>query len=366
MREDHFVLTKRNNGYYYYYVYRWHKRIFRSTGEKVKSRAIEFVLKRIREEDLLGEKEYIRPKTLEEFCRPFFIWDTCPIVQDKLLRGGHYSKTLCDTNRRRIDKYIIPALGKKLLPELTTAHVKTFQRGLINSGQIKAGTANAIFSILKQILNEAVEQALIQKNPCSGVGRVYGVKEDRGCYTLQQVKDLFALTWEDDMVKLACRLAAVTGMRSGEIRALTKDRIREDYIVCDRSYSDKEGLKSTKSRKTRIIPIPEDIRRELLAIPRAGEFIFSYDNGVNPCSKYVFIDKLHDKLSELGIDWREEKLGFHSFRHFFNTQLISGNVNLEKVQSVVGHSSIKMTENYLHLAAEDMGEVRRVQEVIAL
>jgi integrase len=41
---------------------------------------------------------------------------------------------------------------------------------------------------------------------------------------------------------------------------------------------------------------------------------------------------------------------YHSWRHFFNTYLLSENVPLPKIKSVMGHSTGKgsMTENYEH------------------
>ena len=36
-----------------------------------------------------------------------WIWDSCPIIRDKLARGGHYSADLCASNRHSKEKHII-------------------------------------------------------------------------------------------------------------------------------------------------------------------------------------------------------------------------------------------------------------------
>ncbi len=53
---------------------------------------------------------------------------------------------------------------------------------------------------------------------------------------------------------------------------------------------------------------------------------------------------------------------FHSFRHFFNSQLVAAGVQGEFVRAVIGHESEKMTERYLHLSPDQMNVVRNVQE----
>ena len=110
MREDHYVMMKRSNGIWYYYVYRWGKKVYRSTGERKKFLAQEVINDRLRENDLLCEKELTRPKTFEEFATGFWDYDRCPIVQDKIQRGGHYSRQSASTYAVRTKNEYIPFL----------------------------------------------------------------------------------------------------------------------------------------------------------------------------------------------------------------------------------------------------------------
>ena len=59
-----------------------------------------------------------------------------------------------------------------------------------------------------------------------------------------------------------------------------------------------------------------------------------------------------------------EGLTFHSFRHFFNSQLVASGVQGELVRAVIGHESEAMTERYLHLQASQMKPIMQVQEAI--
>ena len=60
MREDHFVMYKRENGIWCYYVYRFGKKVRRSTGERRKGRAYAIAEERAATGDLLCiiEKEH--------------------------------------------------------------------------------------------------------------------------------------------------------------------------------------------------------------------------------------------------------------------------------------------------------------------
>jgi hypothetical protein len=52
----------------------------------------------------------------------------------------------------------------------------------------------------------------------------------------------------------------------------------------------------------------------------------------------------------------------HSWRHFFNTELLANNVTETKVCSITGHSSDNMTQHYTHLDTSQFSEVLAVQE----
>lgn len=362
MNQDYYVLYKKEDGYYYYYFYRWGKRVRRSTGCRRKSEAILVANDRLKRGDLANEGKSIHPKTFAEYAAPFFVWETCPIIRDKVERGGHYSKEFAYICRKHIEKYLLPAFGKKVLPEITPAMVSSFLRNLPKNG-ITPQTANKVLSVFRQILDFAVSENLLTDNPCRKVKPLVPHEQERGCFTLAQVKALFSHKWTDLYIELACRLASVSGMRWGEIRGLLKANVHEDYILVEHSYSDREGLKSTKSGKSRIVPIPAELASALRNVPNNGEYVFSY-NGDTPIHRDTMAPKLMQQMEACKIDYKKLGLSFHSFRHFFNTQLVANNVEQNKILAVIGHTSVKMTQHYLHLEASDMKQVRKVQNAI--
>ena len=49
----------------------------------------------------------------------------------------------------------------------------------------------------------------------------------------------------------------------------------------------------------------------------------------------------------------------HMFRHSFATYLIEEGVDVSCVQRILGHSSIKTTQIYIHIAAKKQAEILR-------
>ena len=364
MRDDHYVMMKRSNGIWYYYVYRWGKKVYRSTGERKKILAQEVINDRIRANDLLCENEAQRPKTFAEFATGFWNYDTCPIIQDKIQRGGHYSRKVAQGYAVRTENEFIKTFGKKMLPEINNSMIRSWHRNLPERLKVTAKTANDYLACLRQMFDEAIRQNLISQNPCRDIKLLIAQPKIRGCYTQEQIDKLFKTSWDDVFCEAACRLAATTGMRLGEIQALSREQIREDWIAVDRSWSIEDGgVKSTKSGKARVVPLIPEIRQMLLDLPSDGPFLFSMD-GVQPLHRKWFERHLEDRMSKAGIDRKADNLLFHSFRHYFNTRLVANGVASEKIRSVIGHESEQMTDRYLHLNVRDLDSIRAVQSAV--
>lgn len=319
-----------------------------------------------------------RDVTLAEFSAPFWVWGVCPIVTDKIARGGHYSQTLCKNNRKSMVKNVLPMLGKTKLSKLTPAMINTWLLNLQNPREIKGkmkpglsnSTANKMLRLLKEMLDTAEAQGLIEKNPCLKVKRLTEHPQRRDSFSLAEAILILERTaWGNDMAWLASYLAASTGMREGEIRSLTKASITPDKITVSHSYDRTIGVKGTKSDKDRDIPITGDLYTQIMRFAPISDtgFIFSLTGGVSPVSPDFILNALYTRIYAIGITEemrRKRNLTFHSWRHFFNTRLIASGVQGEITRAVIGHESEEMTERYLHLRTGDMEAVMAVQDEI--
>jgi site-specific recombinase XerD len=83
-------------------------------------------------------------------------------------------------------------------------------------------------------------------------------------------------------------------------------------------------------------------------------------------TEYVFCDKAGEMLRSDTISHQfkralrqnkmPEALHFHSLRHSFASVLVQKGTPIYQVSKLLGHSSVKVTERYAHLYAEDGGK----------
>lgn len=367
-KAGYFCLMRRSNGYYYYWTYdRFGRRIYRSTGQRTRAQAMKVALARWQEGSLIEQPkpEYHR---FGDYAGNFWDWDTCPVIQERIRRGGHYSRENASSNAKETAKHIIPYFKDQLIESITTKQISDWILRLPEEHHLARKTCNNVLTVFRQILDAAVADGLIDRNPAKAVKPlIKDYTKPRGCYSREQVKAIFADDWEPLHVRIMCRIAAFTGMRLGEVQALTRNQVRDGYLMVDASWAKKEGRKTTKSGYRRVVPLdPETMGliRDILP-PGWEDLLFTYD-GVNPISGTTVRTYLTKRMEELGIDWKGEALLFHSFRHFFNTRLVAAGVKGEITRAVIGHESQDMTEHYLHLTEVDMESIRAVQRGIAL
>lgn len=369
--------------YYYYCTYdEYGKRHRFSTGEKTRIRA-EDECERRKELGILmySWEPKPKPRTLEEYGAGFWNYDTCPLIQDKIQRGGKFSRKLSKTYQGYFNNHIRDVLGKKSLADISRQDVRSWLLALPKRKGISNKSANNVLGCLRSMLSQAVDDGIIEKNVSLDVKPLIENRGRRGAFTVAQIDLLFSTPWDNRFAYIACSLSARTGMRVGEIRALTTQQVFPDHILVDASWADGgEGRKGTKSGHSRVVPITDDIFDLLTEImpPRPG-LLFTQD-GVKPlCTNWFSralrkrMDLLNGKLpdpetetSGLPFDYlnKKEPLSFHSFRHFLNTRLLAAEMPNEKIQAIIGHESDEMTEHYAHLEVEDLKLFREVQKTI--
>jgi integrase len=214
-------------------------------------------------------------------------------------------------------------------------------------------TRKATLKIIKRILQMAVENGVLAVNPALRVKvRVPQVKQavlsaseiDILLREAKAVRHRFYEVWA---------LALLTGMRSGELFALTWQNVDFDggKILVAQSWSSKNGIGPTKTAKHRIVPMSQELRkflRELSlsrrpgddhVLPRLSEWESGYQAQV-----------IKDFCQGIGIT----PIKFHDLRATFITQLLGKGVPLAAVMAIVGHASLRTTQGYLRMAGIEL------------
>jgi integrase len=151
----------------------------------------------------------------------------------------------------------------------------------------------------------------------------------------------------------------------GEILGLQKDAIVEDRLMIVHSYSKKEGLKTPKNGKPRVLHLPEILKSELISLARTnphGEpWIFWSEKSGVPINVRTVEKAFYTQLEKIGIGdesidagtttrkrgRQSRHISFHSFRHLYNT-LLRGAIPDEMLRASTGHLSVAMTDRYDH------------------
>lgn len=374
-------LFKKEEGLpWYYWVYDEDlKRHTFSTGCMRKAEAKEEVLERERNGTLIPcmkdrHKKDTR-KTVRQYGKNFWNYESCPIIKSKIARGGHFSVKVASQNQQKFDDHICPYLGDVELAKLTANMIEQWLLDLPKKSRISNKTANDAFFVFRQMLDQAVFEEEIKSNPAKTIKPLVRKSTRKGAFTLEQIKALFEKPWKDKWAYTACYVASRTGMRIGEVRALTLGQVFPDHINVDASWADSEGRKSTKSGWERVVPINKDIYNLLMEIaPPFEDCLFFSLDGKSPVRDKYFNRRLVEKMDEINAekgrlffdyDNKKAPLSFHSFRHFLNTRLLAADLPNSKIQAIIGHESDKMTEHYAHLDVDDLKVVREVQFSLA-
>lgn len=145
------------------------------------------------------------------------------------------------------------------------------------------------------------------------------------------------------MYTLFFKVMAFSGMRAGEVAALTISQIdfgRQVFIL--------DHTKTTP----RLVPIAPSVVHDLTdyikELDREELFII---NGTI-IDKNKWNEHFHMRCKHIGV--KRPNLSTHSMRHSFITRMLSEDVNIFKVQRIVGHRSIETTNHYTHLVTKDL------------
>jgi integrase len=146
-------------------------------------------------------------------------------------------------------------------------------------------------------------------------------------------------------------IAAFAGLRRGELIALhwgDVDLVKRKLIV-RRSVSAERELISTKTRRSREVPIPDQAEAALKRLRTRMDFTGPDD--------YVFANRLGRRLDPSALRQRFERardasglepLRLHDLRHTYGSLLVAGGIDLVSVKTAMGHARISTTERYLH------------------
>lgn len=283
----------------------------------------------------------VESKTLEEFARAWL----------KTVSGNYKPRELV-RKESALRVHILPFFAGKRLNEITAREIEEFKASLQKKG-LAPNTVNNTINVLSRCLRSAVEWGDLQSIP---LFRRVKVPPSRFDYLAPHEIDLLLAACKgSDWYKMIL-LAARTGMRFGEIVALEWSDVdfRHNQIAVQRSVSHKT-VTAPKNNRRRDIPMAEDLRKELNTTrDKSGMVCKAVDDGFITHS--MARKALEKYCRKAGI----RKIGWHMLRHTFASHLVSNGVSLQVVQQFLGHSDMKVTLRYAHLAPSTLQDAIKV------
>lgn len=242
---------------------------------------------------------------------------------------------------------ITAEFGAMPLAAVRPSSVRTWLTKLKRAGH-KPSYVYALHSRLSQIMNDAVHEGLLVRNPCSRKTAPPIGKPKPYVATTQQVWELHDAF--PPHLRVAVLLGAFAGLRVAEVSALRVADI--DFVrgvVSPKRQWPAEPLKSETSQTP--IPIPRELTLMLSASVQAWPHEHIVTNGEGkPAPPWQIERAMRDVRESAVVPGLPAEFSFHDLRHYFASLLIAKGADIKTVQARVRHASAKTTlDTYGHL-----------------
>lgn len=275
-------------------------------------------------------------------------------------------------------KPFVERFGDRPLADIKTADIQDFVADLQKPRVIgrrpglrvlSPGRVNRIVDLLRHMLNWAVGREYIERTPFKRGSETLIKKlhdDSRRRRRIDEAEEAALLDAAPAHVQAMLIAALDTGMRQGEMLAL-----RFGDVDLDRGVLTLRG-ETTKSRRSRVVPISTARLRAILAWLRRGA-----DGLEKPDGSLVFSNEVGEPLRLFHRTWqslvlrahghiptwnprlayhglsdesqeafRGINLRWHDLRHEYASRLVEQGVPLAQVRDLLGHASITTTERY--------------------
>lgn len=256
------------------------------------------------------------------------------LIEPWLMLHGQYLK---DGERRASKmRFMIKILGDPIAADLSPIEFTRYRAQRAKAG-IKPKTLNNELGYLTSLYNSLRKAGEINyHNPLTDVDLVKVPENELSYLTTDQIEDLFEgiADCENPHVELITLVCLTTGARWGEAEGLTAQRVHNGRVT----FTD------TKNGKNRTVPIPEWLFDRLKAHTKEvkGNNLFTGS-----------ISAFRRALKRTDITLPRGQAA-HVLRHTFASHFMMNGGNILTLQRILGHSDIRITMRYAHLAPDHL------------
>lgn len=237
--------------------------------------------------------------------------------------------------------------------QLSTRHVQRF----LDDGDRKPPTKKSYSNAIKAFCNWLIEQGVLEANPVDKL-RLPRVPDKHPRFlTREDVDHLIetirrhvrenpkvapgTVTWIIPIIQTNVYL----GLRRAEVTHLRWEHVdlerRQVAVVNTASFR-------TKNARDRTVPLCEAAHDVLTGLERRSRYVFPNHGGQRLHPDYLTRRfKRYARMADL-----PEDINFHSTRHTACSWLAMQGASVEAIRLFAGHSSVSVTEKYMHLSPD--------------
>jgi len=246
--------------------------------------------------------------------------------------------------------YTFEAWGDRMVDTITTKEIRDL---VLEKGRGRSPSHQKnILKFIRAVFNHIAEMGILPRSPVPQMKFQVGNKikkvltQDQVRTFLEKAK-MMEIDWYPIWV-----MAVYTGMRSGELFALTWDKVNlaDRLILVDTSWNNKDGFKCTKSGDDRMVEIAPTLLVMLKALklqnsesPFVLPRVKKWDKGDQARQLRLF-------LTGIGLPI----IRFHDLRATWATLLLSKGVEPIKVMKLGGWKDMKTMMIYIRKAGIDI------------
>jgi len=227
------------------------------------------------------------------------------------------------------------------LQDIDRRAIERFLTTVLAAGASKA-RANRYIQTLKCFFNRCIDWEKMETNPCRGI-RLYPEMPRTHWLGAAQIKVLLEKC--SDRVRPIVQVALLTGLRIGDILRLTWDQIHfEESLI---------RITQSKTQIPLLMPISRTLEKILRGIAQDANCRNVFHWRGKPLRRFGWLrTDFTEAIRAAGL----EGTRFHDLRHTAATQLRRLGRDLQVVQQLLGHRSIRMTLRYSHVRPEELQE----------
>ncbi|MCT2076503.1 tyrosine-type recombinase/integrase [Dietzia cinnamea] len=281
--------------------------------------------------------------------------------------------------RSKLETRILPELGQLELTAITPAVVRRWHSALVatpsapNGGRDRSGaTRNAhCYALLRTILGTAVDDGLIEANPC----RIRGASQSKRVHEIEVLPPgaLERLAAEmPDETRLVVLLAAWCGLRRGEVLALRRRDIEPDgtevHVRRGVTFIDSKPVFSTPktaagARDVSVPPhvVPAVVDHLERHVGRGRDSLLFTGKADGVLDEWTL--RRTFKAAAESID--RPGLRFHDLRHQGAVLAARAGATTKELMTRLGHTTPAMSMRYQHAAAGRDAEIAARMSKIA-